>query len=133
MITKKALGEAGCIPPLVKMLEAKPSTSQEAAAQALSALLVVQTNRKEFIKDDKSVARLVQLLDPRNQTVAKKFPLSALLALSTSKTCRKKIATAGACQHLQKLAEMEVAGAKKILQRLAGSRLHNIFSRRWRE
>lgn len=131
--TKKALGEAGCIPPLVKMLEGKPSTSQEMAAQALSALLVVQTNRKEFIKDDKSVSRLVQLLDPRNQTVAKKFPLSALLALSTSKTCRKKIATAGACQHLQKLAEMEVAGAKKILQRLAGSRLRNIFSRRWRE
>ncbi|GLJ13072.1 hypothetical protein SUGI_0204630 [Cryptomeria japonica] len=131
--TKKALGEAGCIPPLVKMLEAKPSTSQEMAAQALSSLLVVETNRREFVKDDKSVARLVQLLDPRNQTVAKKFPLSALLALSTSKSCRKKIAMAGACQHLQKLAEMEVTGAKKILQRIAGSRLRNIFSRRWRD
>ncbi|KAH9313705.1 hypothetical protein KI387_022332 [Taxus chinensis] len=131
--TKKALGEAGCIPPLVKMLESKPSSSQEMAAQALSSLLVVETNRREFVKDDKSVSRLVQLLDPRNQTVAKKFPLSALLALSTSKSCRKKIAMAGACQHLQKLAEMEVVGAKKILQRIAGSRLRNIFSRRWRD
>eukprot|EP01018_Ginkgo_biloba_P037605 Gb_11306 [translate_table: standard] len=131
--TKRALGEAGCIPPLVKMLEAKPSSSQEMAAQALSSLLVVQTNRREFIKDEKSVARLVQMLDPRNQSVAKKFPLSALLVLSASKSCRKKIATAGACQHLQKLAEMEVAGAKKILQRIAGSRLRNIFSRKWKE
>eukprot|EP01018_Ginkgo_biloba_P011682 Gb_26283 [translate_table: standard] len=130
--TKKALGEAGCIPLLVKMLDGKASPSQDMAAQALSSLLVVQTNRKEFIKDEKSVSCLVQLIDPENQTVSNKFPLSALLALSSSNTCRKKIVNAGACQHLEKLAEMEVAGAKKILQKISGGRLRNIFSRKWR-
>lgn len=73
--SNKALGGAGCIPPLLKTLEAKPSTSQEVAAPTLFALFFVQTNRREFIKDDRSVAHLVQFLDPRNQTLVKKVTL----------------------------------------------------------
>ncbi|CAN6471909.1 unnamed protein product [Victoria cruziana] len=128
---KRALSDAGCIAPLVKLLESKPSSAQEVAAQALSSLLLVPANRKEFIRDDKTLARLIQLLDPSNDSVPKKYALSALLVLSSSRSCRKKIATAGACPYLQKLADMDVAGAKKILRRISGSRFRDIFN--WRE
>lgn len=126
---KKQVGEAGCIAPLTKMLEAKDSTEQEVAAQALSTLLLVNSNRKEFCKEEKGIARLVQLLDPRNQSIAKRFPMSALLALSGSSTYRKRIMSAGARPHLEKLAEMNVAGAKKTLDKIGGKKLLSIFSR----
>lgn len=128
---KRTLGEAGCIGLLAKMLDGKPSFSQQIAARALSSLFIVDTNRKEFIKDYDNVSYLVRLLDPQNETVTKTFPISALLALSYSNSCRKKIVSAGACQHLEKLAEMEVVGAKKTLRKLAGSRLRKIFSAKW--
>ncbi|KAH7446215.1 hypothetical protein KP509_01G045600 [Ceratopteris richardii] len=126
---KKQVGEAGCIAPLTRMLEARDSSEQEIAAQALSTLLLVNSNRKEFCKEEKGIARLVQLLDPRNQSIAKRFPMSALLALSGSSTYRKRIMSAGARPHLEKLAEMNVVGAKKTLDKIGGNKLLNIFSR----
>lgn len=128
---KRALGEAGCVGLLAQMLDGKPSFSQQLAVRALSSLFVVDTNRKEFIKNDDHVSCLVRLLDPQNETVTKTFPISALLALSYSNSCRKRIVSAGARQHLKMLAEMEVVGAKKTLRKLAGSRLRKIFSARW--
>jgi vacuolar protein 8 len=129
--SKRALGEAGCIGLLAKMLDGKPSFSQETAVRALSSLFVVESNRKEFIKDDENVSCLVQLLDPQNGTVAKAVPISALLALSHSNSGKRKIASAGACLHLEKLADMEVGGAKKILRKITGSRLSKVFSAKW--
>lgn len=126
---RRQLGEAGCIPPLTRMLEAPDSSEQEAAAQALSTLLLVNSNRREFCKEEKSISRLVQLLDPRNQSIAKRFPISALLALSGSSNCRKRIMSAGARQHLEKLAEMDVAGAKKTLDKIGGRKLLKFFGR----
>ncbi|KAI5081496.1 hypothetical protein GOP47_0004679 [Adiantum capillus-veneris] len=126
---KKQLGEAGCIGPLTQMLEAKNITEQEVAAQALSTLLLVNSNRKEFCKEEKGISRLVQLLDPRNQSIAKRFPMSALLALSGSSTYRKRIMSAGARPHLEKLAEMNVVGAKKTLDKIGGKKLLSFFSR----
>ncbi|MCO5574683.1 hypothetical protein L7F22_028473 [Adiantum nelumboides] len=126
---KKQLGEAGCIGPLTQMLEAKNISEQEVAAQALSTLLLVNSNRKEFCKEEKGISRLVQLLDPRNQSIAKRFPMSALLALSGSSTYRKRIMSAGARPHLEKLAEMNVVGAKKTLDKIGGKKLLSFFSR----
>ncbi|KAH7279357.1 hypothetical protein KP509_37G015800 [Ceratopteris richardii] len=126
---KRQVGEAGCIAPLTQMLEAKDTSEQEIAAQTLSTLLLVNSNRKEFCKEENGIARLVQLLDPRNQSIAKRFPMSALLALSGSSTYRKRILSAGARPHLEKLAEMNVAGAKKTLEKLGGRKLLGIFSR----
>lgn len=126
---KKQVGEAGCIAPLTKMLEAKDSSEQEVAAQALSTLLLVNSNRKEFCKEEKGILRLVQLLDPHNQSIGKRFPMSALLALSGSSTYRKRIMSAGARPHLEKLAEMNVAGAKKTLDKIGGKKLLSIFTR----
>ncbi|KAJ0110790.1 hypothetical protein Patl1_01942 [Pistacia atlantica] len=121
---------------LVKLMECpKPVGLQEAATQAIVSVLTVRSNRKELVRDEKSVMRLVQMLDPKYEAVNKTFPVMVVAAVLSggSNGCRKRLVAAGAYQHLQKLAEMEVAGAKKVLQRLAGNRLKSIFSRTWRE
>ncbi|XWS75796.1 hypothetical protein CRYUN_Cryun01aG0122900 [Craigia yunnanensis] len=125
-----------CMGSLVKLMESpKPVGLQEAASQAIVSLLTVRSNRKELVRDEKSVMRLVQMLDPKNEAVSKKFPLMVVTAVlgGGSGGCRKRLVAAGANKHLQSLAEMEVAGARKALQRLAGNRLKSIFSRTWRE
>ncbi|KAF8410780.1 hypothetical protein HHK36_003317 [Tetracentron sinense] len=125
---------AGCMGALVKMVEtSKPVGLQEVAAQALVSLLTVRSNRKDLVRDEKNVLRLVQMLDPKNELVCKKFPVSVISAIVAGGRCRKKLLAAGAYSHLQKLSEMDIAGAKKALQRLAGNRLKKIFSRTWRE
>lgn len=126
----------GCMGYLVKLMESpKPVGLHESAAQALVSLLTVRSNRKELVRDEKSVMRLVQMLDPKNESVGKKFPAMVVSAIVAggSQGCRKRLVAAGAYQHLQRLSEMEVAGAKKAVQRLSGNRLKSIFSRTWRE
>ncbi|XP_007049178.2 PREDICTED: importin subunit alpha-1b [Theobroma cacao] len=127
---------SSCMGSLVKLMESpKPVGLQDAAAEAIVSLLTVRSNRKELVRDEKSVMRLVQMLDPKNEAVSKKFPLMVVTAVLSggSGGCRKRLVAAGANKHLQSLAEMEVSGAKKALQRLAGSRLKSIFSRTRRE
>ncbi|MBA0675222.1 hypothetical protein Goari_016777, partial [Gossypium aridum] len=127
---------SSCMGSLVKLMESpKPVGLQDAAAQAIVSLLTVRSNRKELARDEKRVMRLVQMLDPKNETVSKKYPLMVVTALSAggSGDCRKILVAAGANKHLQILTEMEVAGATKALQRLAGITLERIFSRTWRE
>ncbi|GLJ45609.1 hypothetical protein SUGI_0960060 [Cryptomeria japonica] len=130
MESKKAVGEAGCVPVLVKMLEAKTSAEQEAAAQALSVLLIFDGNRKIFRKEEKGISGAVQLLDPSNLNTNKKYPISILLTLSNSAKCRRQMIAAGACSYLEKLAEMDVIGAKKLLECLQRGHLWNIFGRK---
>ncbi|KAI3702593.1 hypothetical protein L6452_28339 [Arctium lappa] len=127
---------AGCMASLIKLMEfVKPVGLQEAAMQALTSLLTVKQNRSYFTKDEKSMMSLVQMLDPLTESVPKKFPVAVVYALMAggSNSCRKRLVDAGAYNYLQLLSEMEVAGAKKVLQRLSGSRLKNIFTRNWRE
>ncbi|MBA0611134.1 hypothetical protein Godav_011838 [Gossypium davidsonii] len=128
--TKKLVGEAGCITLLIKMLEAKSNNARETASQALSSLLTISPNRREVKKDDKSVPYLVQLLDPSPQNTAKKYAVSCLALLSTSKKCKKLMISYGAIGYLKKLSEMEIPGAKKLLERLQRGRLRSLFSRK---
>ncbi|CAN1232672.1 hypothetical protein LINPERPRIM_LOCUS3671 [Linum perenne] len=131
---KRAIGS--CMGSLVKLMQSpKPAGLQESATLALVSLLSVRTNRKELVRDEKSVMRLVQMLDPKYDLVAKKYPVMVVMSLLNggSGGCRKRLLAAGAHPHLQRLTEMEVAGSKKALQRLAGNRLKTIFSRTWRE
>eukprot|EP01018_Ginkgo_biloba_P018512 Gb_40346 [translate_table: standard] len=102
MENKKALGEAGCTPALVKMFEAKTTTEQEGTTKALSSLLLFYN---------------------------KKYPIPILLSLSNNAKCKKQMAAAGACIYLEKLAEMEVGDAKKLLEHLERGNLWNIFGR----
>ncbi|CAK7349039.1 unnamed protein product [Dovyalis caffra] len=127
---------SSCMCSLVELMESPKSVGlQEAGALALVSLLTVRWNKKELARDEKSLMKLVQMLDPKYEFIAKKFPVMVVDALLSGRNggCRKRLLAAGACQHLQKLAEMEVAGAKKALQRLSGNRLKSMFSRTWRE
>ncbi|XP_044947054.1 uncharacterized protein LOC123396083 [Hordeum vulgare subsp. vulgare] len=130
--TKRCM--APCVGTLVKMMEvAKPASVQESAGRALLALMTLKSNRKELVRDEKNLTRLVQMLNPRNEEIDKKHPVSILLALAMGggNGTRRRLADAGACQHLQKLADAEVPCAKKALQRISSSRFKSLLSRGW--
>ncbi|KAJ8565419.1 hypothetical protein K7X08_007995 [Anisodus acutangulus] len=127
---KRLLGEAGCIPLLIKMLEAKVNGVREVAAQAIASLMSIAHNCREVKKDDKSVPNLVQLLDPAPQNTAKKYAVACLSLLSSSKKCKKLMISYGAIGYLKKLTEMDVPGAKKLLERLERGKLRSLFSRK---
>ncbi|KAJ4954698.1 hypothetical protein NE237_011481 [Protea cynaroides] len=127
---KRLVGEAGCIPLLIKLLEAKTYRAREVAAQAISSLVTVLQNRREVKRDEKSVPNLVLLLDPSPQNTAKKYAVSCLGSLSTSKKCKKLMISYGAIGYLKKLSEMDVPGSKKLLERLERGKLKSLFSRK---
>ncbi|KAK1376236.1 protein CELLULOSE SYNTHASE INTERACTIVE 3 [Heracleum sosnowskyi] len=115
---KKMIGEAGCITLLVNMLEAKSNSNREVAAQALSSLMSLSQNCKEVKRIGKSVPNLVQLLDPNPQNTAKKYAVTCLNLLSSSKKCKKLMISYGAIGYLKKLTEMDIPGVKKLLERM---------------
>ncbi|XP_047048098.1 uncharacterized protein LOC124653089 [Lolium rigidum] len=130
--TKRCM--APCVGTLVKMMEvAKPASVQESAGRALLALMTLKSNRKEFVRDEKNLTRLVLMLDPRNEEIDKKYPVSILLALAMGggNGTRRRLADSGACQHLHKLADAEVPCAKKALQRISSNRFKTLLSRGW--
>ncbi|KAM0868256.1 hypothetical protein ACQ4PT_041435 [Festuca glaucescens] len=130
--TKRCM--APCVGTLVKMMEvAKPASVQESAGRALLALMTLKSNRKEFVRDEKNLTRLVQMLDPWNEEIDKRYPVSILLALAMGggNGTRRRLADSGACQHLQKLADAEVPCAKKALQRISSNRFKSLLSRGW--
>ncbi|XP_042506016.1 protein CELLULOSE SYNTHASE INTERACTIVE 3 [Macadamia integrifolia] len=127
---KRLVGEAGCIPLLIKLLEAKTNIAREVATQAISMLVTVSQNCREIKQDVKSVPNLVQLLDPSPQNTAKKYAVSCLGSLSSSKKCKKLMISYGAIGYLKKLSEMDIPGAKKLLERLEKGKLRILFSRK---
>lgn len=127
---KKLVGESGCIPLLVKLLEAKANGVREVAAQAMVSLMTLSHNCREVKRDDKSVPNLVQLLDPSPQNTAKKYAVSCLGLLSSSKKCKKLMISYGAIGYLKKLTEMDIPGAKKLLERLERGKLRSLFSKK---
>ncbi|KAJ9188387.1 hypothetical protein P3X46_003747 [Hevea brasiliensis] len=127
---KKLVGEAGCIPLFIKLLEAKSNSVREVSAQAIASLVNLSQNCREVKKIDKSVPNLVQLLDPSPQNTAKKYAVSCLASLSSSKKCKKLMISYGAIGYLKKLTEMDIPGAKKLLERLERGKLRSLFSRK---
>lgn len=130
--TKRCM--APCIGTLIKLMEvAKPATIQESAGRALLALFTLKSNRKGFVRDEKSLTIFVRMLDPRFQETDKKYPLSIflVLAMGGGNGTRRRLVDAGSCQHLQKLADADVPGAKKALQRISNNRLKSLFSIGW--
>ncbi|KAI3804210.1 hypothetical protein L1987_25587 [Smallanthus sonchifolius] len=115
---KKVVGESGCIPLLIKLLEVKANEVREVAAQALASLMTLGCNAREVKRDARSVPSLVQLLDPSAQNTAKKYAVCCLGVLSSSKKCRKVMVSYGAIGYLKKLREMDIIGSKKLLERL---------------
>ncbi|GER31292.1 ARM repeat superfamily protein [Striga asiatica] len=127
---KKLVGQSGCIPNLVRLLEEKSNGAREVGAHAISCLMSVSCNCREVKKEEKSVPSLVALLDPSQQNTAKKYAVTCLGMLCSSKKCRKLMVSYGAIGYLKKLSEMDVAGAKKLLERLERGRLKGFFGRK---
>ncbi|OVA17412.1 Armadillo [Macleaya cordata] len=127
--TRKEIGESGCIPPLVRMLDAKAVEEKDVSAKALSSIMQFGGNRRIFQKEERGILGTIQLLDPSIQNVDKKYPISILLSLAHLKKCRKEMVAAGACAYLQKLVEMEIEGAKKLLESLSRGKLWGVFPR----
>lgn len=128
--TKRIVGESGCIPLLVELLEAKTNGAREVAAQAIASLMILPHNCRDVKKNEKSVPNLVQLLDPNPQNTAKKYSVSCLLILSSSKRLKKMMISYGAIGYLKKLSDMDVPGSKKLLERLERGQLRSLFSRK---
>uniref|UniRef100_A0A0E0K7Y0 DUF7032 domain-containing protein n=1 Tax=Oryza punctata TaxID=4537 RepID=A0A0E0K7Y0_ORYPU len=126
---KRVVGEHGCVPLLVRMLDAKSNGAREVAAQAMASLVSYPPNAREVRRDDKSVPCLVQLLDPSPANTAKKYAIACLLSLAAAKRCKKLMISHGAIGYLKKLSDMDVAGAKKLLERLERGKLRSLFSR----
>lgn len=126
---RREMGECGCVSALVTMLDGKAIEEREAAAKALSSLLLCTTNRKIFRKEERGIVGTVQLLDPLTKILDKKWPIAVLATLIHSKKCRKHMVAAGACVYLQKLVELEVEGAKKLLESLGRGKLWGVFAR----
>lgn len=126
---RKELGEMGCIPHLVNMLDGKVIEEKEAAAKLLSNLMIYTGNRRIFSKEEKGIPCAVELLNPSVQNLDKKHVISILGSLVHSKKWQKQIVGAGACAHLQKLVESDVDGAKKLLESLGRGKLWGVFAR----
>ncbi|KAK9084755.1 hypothetical protein Sjap_025166 [Stephania japonica] len=96
----------GCMGALIKLMEStKPVGMQELATKSLISLLSIGMNRKEFVRDEKSLMRLVQMLDPKNEVICKSFPVAVAAAILAggSESCRKRLVGAGVWPHLQRL------------------------------
>jgi len=132
--TKKAMGDAGFMPELVGIVQAAKSLeTREMAAEALCAMMSVHRNRKRFVQDERNVAQILQLLGPDEEkpSPAKRFLLSTLVHLTDSSSGRRKIMSSEHVRNLEKLAETNVMDAKKIVKKLGGSRLKNMFHGIW--
>ncbi|XVF54750.1 hypothetical protein PTKIN_Ptkin05aG0206500 [Pterospermum kingtungense] len=127
--TRKELGESGCTLALIKMLDGKAVEEKEAASMALSMLVLYAGNRKVFRNDERGIVNAVQLLNPLILNLDKKYPVLILLQLAHSKKCRNQMVAAGACVYLQKLVEMNVEGAKKLLESLGRGKIWGVFAR----
>ncbi|KAJ1377503.1 Armadillo-type fold [Sesbania bispinosa] len=127
--TRKEMGECGCVPLLIKMLDGKGVEEKEAAAMALSVLLLHPGNRRIFRKDERGIVSAVHLLNPSLHNMDKQYPVSLLHSLLHSKSCKKQMVAAGACVYTQKLVEMDVPGSKKLLEGLGRGKIWGVFAR----
>uniref|UniRef100_A0A1D1YYP6 Vacuolar protein 8 n=1 Tax=Anthurium amnicola TaxID=1678845 RepID=A0A1D1YYP6_9ARAE len=134
--TRRAMGDAGFVPELVGMLEAKSPEVRATAAEALSRMVSVQRNQKRLLQEEHGVDRLLQLLCQEDEektamAAARKHLLSTLAAIADSSSGRRRIAASGYVSNLEKLAEADVAEAKKIIKKLSSNRFLNMLSAIW--
>ncbi|KAJ0964133.1 hypothetical protein J5N97_029255 [Dioscorea zingiberensis] len=127
---KELVGESGVVPLLVNMLDADTNGAREAAAQAIASLMSgCHKNQNAVKKNEKScVPSLVHLLDWNPHNTAKKYAVSCLLCLSSSRKCRRLMVSHGAIGYLKKLTEMGVPGGTELLERLQRGKIKNFFN-----
>lgn len=130
MEMKRLIGEYDCLPLLISLLEAKSNGTREVAAQAIASLMSCTQNRREVKKDERSVPNLVHLLNPSPQNTAKKYAVSCLLFMASSKKSKRTMISYGAVGYLKKLSEMDVPGGRKLLEKLEKGNIRSLFDRK---
>lgn len=129
---KKAMGDAGFMPELVKFLDSKSLEVCEMAAETLYTMILVPKNRKRFVQNEQNVGLLLQTLDQVEMNSGnKKLLLSILMSLTSCNSARKKIANSGYLKKIEKLAASDNSDAKRIVRRLSSNRFRNIFNGLW--
>ncbi|KAL6992654.1 hypothetical protein U1Q18_010767 [Sarracenia purpurea var. burkii] len=129
---KRAMGDAGFMPELVRLLNAKAFEIREMAAEVLCNLVSLPRNRKRFAENEENVGLILELLDGEDgDSGSGKFLLAILTALTSCHSVRKKIVHSGRLKTIEKLAEAEVSDAKKIVRKVSSNRFRSILSGIW--
>ncbi|KAL8228181.1 hypothetical protein R6Q57_015765 [Mikania cordata] len=129
---KKAMGDAGFMPELVKFLDAKSFEARDIAAETILRLVTVPRNQKRFVQTDQNVNLLLQLIDPEEGNSSnRKVLLSIIMSLTFCNEGRKKILSSGYLKNIEKLADDQVLDAKKIIRNLSTSRIRSMIRGIW--
>ncbi|KAK8493731.1 hypothetical protein V6N12_034380 [Hibiscus sabdariffa] len=129
---KRTMGDAGFMPELAKLLDAKSYEVRDMAMETLSSLVSVPKNRKRFVQDDRSIRFLLQLFDEdKGISGNKQLLLSILMSLTSCNSGRRKIASSGYLKNIERLAEEQVSDAKRLVRKLSSNRLRSFLSRFW--
>ncbi|XP_042513858.1 vacuolar protein 8-like [Macadamia integrifolia] len=128
---KKAMGDVGFMPELVRLLDTKSFDIREMAAEVLCNMVWVPRNRKRLLLEDTNIGRILELLDPEEVKSGNKFLLSILMSLTSCNSARRKIMNSGYLKNLEKLAEAEYVDAKRILRKLCTNRFRSILNGIW--
>lgn len=129
---KKAMGDAGFMPEMVKFLDAKSFEAREMASETLLRLVVVPRNQKRFVQNDQNVNFLLQLIDPEDGSSGnRKILLSIIMSLTFCNDGRKKILSSGYLKNVEKLADDQVLDAKKIVRNLSSNRFRSMIRGIW--
>lgn len=129
---KKAMGEAGFLPELIRLLQAKSFEIREMAAEALASMVLVSRNRRKLVQEDRNIGMLLQLLDSEEGNSGnRKFLLSILMSLTSCNSGRRKIVNSGYMKNIEKLAEADVSDAKRIVKKLSTNKLRTMLSGIW--
>ncbi|KAK9051749.1 hypothetical protein SSX86_028377 [Deinandra increscens subsp. villosa] len=129
---RKAMGDAGFIPELVKFLDAKSFEAREIAAETILRLVAVPRNQKRFVQTGQNVNLLLQLIDPEEGNAGnRKVLLSIIMSLTFCNEGRKKILSSGYLKNIEKLADDQVLDAKKIIRNLSSSRFRSLIRGIW--
>ncbi|KAI3698012.1 hypothetical protein L6452_31121 [Arctium lappa] len=130
---KKAMGDAGFMPELIKFVAAKSFEVREIASETLSSLVSIPRNRKRFVENDQNVSLLLQSIDPEVGTSGnRKLLLPIIMSLSGCTSGRKKILGSGYLKNIEKLADEQVSDAKKIVKNLSSNRFVRMIRGIWR-
>ncbi|XP_042404576.1 uncharacterized protein LOC121994692 [Zingiber officinale] len=128
---RKAMGNAGLMPQLVRLTGAKSSEIREKSAEILDKLIFIDRNRRKFIEEEHNVNQIMRCLALEDRLVTKNHLLSVLKAVAESSNGRRMIMASGCVHYVEKLAEANELEAKKVMKKLSCNRLRNILNAIW--
>lgn len=128
---RKAMGNAGFMPQLVRLAGAKSSEIREKSAEILDKLIFIDRNRRKFVEEEHNVKQIMRCLALEDKLVTKNHLVSVLKAVAETNSGRRKIMASGCVQYVEKLAEANELEAKKVMKKLSYNRLRNILNAIW--